>query len=134
MQYLYWALFGLGFVLAFFAYKLYNDSNELLKTGIKTRAIVKDLIEVHDDDGTMYKPLFEYIDRNNTVKEFKSDISSRPAAYKVGEKVEIVYDADDNSEIKIISYWGLYRWTIILASIAAPMIIIGGGYLSYMRI
>lgn len=133
IQYLYWALFTGGFVALFFAVKMYNDTNELLKTGIKTKAIVKDLIEVSGDDGPTYKPVFEYKDRSNTTKEFKSDVSSSPPAYKVGEKVAIVYDPNDVDEIKVVSYWGLYRWTIILLSLASPLIIIGGGYLLYMR-
>lgn len=133
IQYLYWGLFGTGFVLTFFAIKMYNDTNQLLKTGIKTKAVVKDLIEVSDDDGPMYKPVFEYVDRSNTAKEFKSEVSSRPPAYTIGEKVKIVYDPKDVEEIKVVSYWGLYRWTIILLAIASPLLIIGGGYLLYNR-
>ncbi len=133
IQYLYWALLVVGFVAFFFAIKMYNDTNELLKIGIKTKAVVKDLIEVSGDDGPMYKPVFEYEDRSNTTKEFKSEVSSRPPAYKIGEKVEIVYDPKDVDEVKVVSFWGLYRWAIILSCFAAPLLIIGGGYLLYQR-
>ena len=133
IQYLYWALFAGGFIAMYFAVKMYNDTNQLLKTGIKTKAVVKDLIAVSGDDGPTYKPVFEYMDRSNTIQEFKSDVSSRPPAYKIGEKVEIVYDPKDEEEVKVVSYWGLYRWSIILLSIASPLLIIGGGYLLYIR-
>jgi len=72
-------------------------------------------------------------DRSNTTKEFKSEVSSRPPAYKIGEKVEIVYDPKDVDEVKVVSFWGLYRWAIILSCFAAPLLIIGGGYLLYQR-
>lgn len=133
IQYLYWALFVAGFVAAYFAVKMYNDTTQLLNTGIKTKAVVKDLIEVSGDDGPTYKPVFEYVDRSNTTQEFKSGVSSRPPAYKIGEKVEVVYDPKDVEETKVVSFWGLYRWTIILLSIASPLLIIGGGYLLYAR-
>lgn len=132
IQYLYWGLFAAGLIAMYFAIKMYNETSELLQTGVKTKAIVKDLIEVSGDDGSTYKPVFEYIDRSNATKEFKSEVNSSPPAYKVGEKVAIVYDPKDLEEVKVVSYWGLYRWTIILLSIAAPLIIIGGGYLLYM--
>lgn len=132
IQYLYWGLLAAGFVLMYFAIKMYSDTNQLLHTGIRTKAIVKDLIEVYDDDGPTYKPVFEYTDRYNTNKKFRSEVSSRPPAYTIGQKVKIVYDPLDVDEIKIVSFWGLYRWTIILSCIAAPLLIIGGGYLIFM--
>lgn len=133
LNYLYWAFFIGGMVLIYFAIRFYNQSNIILDVGIKTTATVVDLIEVSDDDGPTYKPVFEYLDRTNTKREFKSNVSSRPAAYIIGEKAKIVYDPDDLEEVKTITYWGLYRWTIILLCIAAPLMIIGGGYLLYTR-
>ena len=88
-----------------------------MKTGVKTKAVVKNLIEVHDEDGTMYKPVFEFLDKSNISREFVSSVSSRPAAYKIGEKVKVVYNPKDYKEVKVVSYWGLYRWSIILCCI-----------------
>lgn len=133
IQYLYWGLFTAGFVMAFFAIKMYNETNQLLKTGIKTNATVIEMIRVSGDDGPTYKPVFEYMDRNHTRKEFKSEVSSSPPSYSIGEKVKIVYNPKEDDEVKTISFWGLYRWTIILLSIASPLLIIGGGYLMYSR-
>lgn len=133
IQYVYWALFILGFVALYFAFKLYNETEDLLKTGVKTKAVVKNLIEVHDEDGTMYKPVFEFQDTSNISREFVSSVSSRPAAYQIGETVKVVYNPKDFKEVKVISYWGLYRWSIILCCIAIPLIIIGGGYLLYTK-
>jgi len=132
MIYLYYGMFLISVILLFFAYKQYNTSQNLINSGIKTTAKVIDLIKTKDDDGYMYKPVFEYKDKNAKTIVFESPISSNPSPYKINDTVKIVYAADSD-ERKIISFWGLYRWTIILLSIASPLLIIGGGYLLYSR-
>lgn len=132
IEYLYAGLFIISFVLVYFAIKQYNGTKELMHSGIKTTATVIDLIEISGDDGYTYKPVFEYKDRNDTSFTFKSDVSSSPAPYKIGARVKIIYDRD-HDERKVVSFWGLYRWTIILLCIASPMLIIGGGYFLYAR-
>jgi len=133
INYLYWSLFIGGLTLIYFAIKSYSTTNRLLENGIKTSAKVIDLIAISGDDGYTYKPVFEYTDKTNTKREFKSKISSSPAPYSIGEKVKIVYNPRNNKEVKVIGFWGLYRWTIILLSIASPLLIISGGYLLYTK-
>jgi len=132
IQYLYIGMLLIALVLIFFAHKQYNITNNLISNGYKTKAKVIDLIRISSDDGYTYKPVFEYTNKANDTIIFKSEVSSSPAAYNVGDKVKIVY-SKDGDERKIISFWGLYRWTIILLSIASPLLIIGGGYILYSR-
>ncbi|MFS4446305.1 DUF3592 domain-containing protein [Maribacter sp. 2307UL18-2] len=131
IQYLYWGLFAVGMVLLYFAMRSYNNTRDLLSTGIKTAATVVDMITVHDSDGSTYKPVFEFTDRQQKLRRYRSEVSSRPPAYKIGEKVKIVYDEHDDDEVKTLSFWGLYRWCIILLCSASSLLIIGGGYLLY---
>ena len=130
--YLYLVLFLIGSILSFFAYRNYNLSRKLINKGTRTQATVIDIIEVKGDDGYTYKPVFQYTDKKQSEITFESSYSSRPATHKVGEQVQIIYNPN-NDERKIVSFWGLYRWTIILLSIASPMLIIGGSYLLYIR-
>ncbi|PHQ61048.1 MAG: hypothetical protein COC08_06335 [Maribacter sp.] len=132
IEYLYSGMLLVSIVLIYFAIKQYNNTTALIIDGIKTTAKVIDLIEISGDDGYTYKPVFEYTDRTNTNITFKSDVSSSPSPYKIGDNVNIIY-SQDNDERKVVSFWGLYRWTIILLSIASPLLIIGGGYLLYSR-
>ncbi len=132
IEYLYTGMLITAIVLVYFAIKQYYNSKELIATGIKTKAKVIDLIQISGDDGYTYKPVFEYTDRSNNLITFKSEISSSPAPYNVGDIVTIVYDTN-NEDRKIVSFWGLYRWTIILLAIASPLLIIGGGFLLYTR-
>ena len=82
------------------------------------------------DDGTTYKPVFEYFDNNKISYIFKSEVSSSPKPYKLGHKVEIVYDKN-HENVKVISFWGLYRWSIILLMIASPLFVLGTAYFLY---
>ena len=132
IELLYVGMLVVSVVLIYFAYKQYHASQNLMAEGIKTKAKVIDLIEVSGDDGSTYKPVFEYTDRNNNVVAFTSSVSSSPAPYSIGDNVTIVY-AKNSDERKVVSFWGLYRWTIILLSMASPLLIIGGGYFLYSR-
>jgi len=132
-EYIYYGIFTLAMVLIFFAYKQYNKSTYLLTRGIKTKATVVDLIRMrHTGSDYTYKPIYEYKNKNGETITYKSNMSSRPAPYNIGDKVNIIYSNDTN-DMKIISYWGLYRWTIVLLCIAAPLLIISGGYFLYAR-
>jgi len=134
INYLYWGLFLAGILLLYFALRAYNNTNSLLQEGIKTTAVVVKMVSSSSSDGTTYRPIFEFTDRGNTVRTYKSSVSSSPPSYKVGDKVKIVYNPKEDDEVKTITFWGLYRWTIILLCIASPLLIIGGGYLWYSSI
>ncbi len=130
-QYTYTGLFVIAIVLLYFAYKQYNKTAVILASGTKTKAKVIDLIPVRGEKGYTYKPVYEYTKNGQTITH-TSSISSSPAPYRVGDLVPIIY-ANDSDEFKVMSFWGLYRWTVILMCIAAPFLIIGGGYLLYAR-
>ncbi len=132
MSYLYTSLLITSIILTMVATWLYGNTRKLMENGTFTDGKVIDLLESSSSDETMYKPVFEYTDRRKEKITFKISFSSRPAAYKIGEKVKIIYTSDGKNQ-RIVSYWGLYRWTIILLCIASPMFIIGGGYLLYIR-
>lgn len=130
IEYLYGGMLLISLILIYFAIKQYSNSKELIDTGVKTKAEVIDLIQITSDDGYTYKAVFEFTDRGNNKVTFKSEIASRPAPYKIGDSVNVVY-SQNSDERKVISFWGLYKWTIILLSFASPLLVIGGGYLLY---
>jgi Protein of unknown function (DUF3592) len=131
LQVLYTVLLIIGLILSFYAFQHFKKTQNLLNEGIQVEATVIRLIEIHDD-GTTYKPVFSFYDLSNKQREFESPVSSSPPAYQEGEIVQLTYDPNDESNVKVIGFWGLYRWTIILLSIASPLIVIGGGYFLYI--
>jgi len=133
IEYLYVGMLLISVILIYFAINQYNKTKHLINNGIQTKAKVIDLIEISGDDGYTYKPVFEYTDKGNNIITFKSDVSSSPAPHNIGDIVNIVYSKDSDDR-KVVSFWGLYRWTIILLSVAFPLLIIGGGYLLYTKV
>ena len=127
---IYLGLLLISTILILFAIKNYKTTQGLLANGIRTEAKVIDFITISGEDGYTYAPLFEYKDQSNNTVTFESNVSSSPPAYDVGELVGLIYSKDGN-ERKIISFWGLYRWTIILLAVAAPLLIIGVAYIIY---
>ena len=126
-------LLCLGLILLYFAFQHYTKTANLISHGIKTTATVASLIKIDSDDSYTFKPVFEFTDRNNSSYQFTSLVSSNPPMHKVGDRVKIVYNAKDPEEAKVVSFWGLYQWSVVLFCIACPLIIIGGGYLLYAR-
>lgn len=128
---LYGTFLTLGLILAYVAYQHYQKTQKLLLDGIRTTAVVTQLVTNHDSDGNTYTPIFEFKDRTHTTRTYRSPISSSPPAYQVGDKVKIIYDRKDTDNVKTVNFWGLYRVSVILSMIAAPLLIIGGSYLLY---
>ena len=133
VEFIYGALLIAGLLLLYFANKNYISSKDLFNNGVKTKAKVIDLIKIRSDDGYTYKPVFEYTNRFDETVAFTSDISSSPPAYKVGATVMVVYSKEDTEERRIVSFWGLYRWSIILLCIASPLLIISVSYFLYSK-
>ncbi len=128
---IYTVFFLLSLAMIYFAYKQYANTQELLLMGTKTKAQVINLIQSRSDDGYTYAPVFEYKD-NGQVKTYRSSISSSPPAYQEGQWVPIVFNTM-NGEVKVVGFWGLYRWSVILLMLASPIFILCGSYLLYTK-
>lgn len=124
------SFFIVASVLIYFALKHFNKTKDLLSNGIKTKGLVVDLKTITGDDKDTYLPVISYVNKAKDTIIFKSQVSSNPPAYKMGDTVEIVYSKNSKSQ-KIISFWGLYRWTVILLMIASPLFILGASHLLY---
>jgi len=129
--YLYGASFLLGLVLAYFAIKQLQITRRIISTGVKTVAEVIGFNSIIGGETKMFEPIYEYVDLSGVKKQHVSDIQYAKPPMKIGDKMQVYYN--DKGEFKMSSYWGLYRWTIILLTFATPFLIIGGGYLLYTR-
>lgn len=117
----------------YYAYQHYTKTTNLISHGVKTTATVTDLLEVVGDDSSTYKAVFEFMDRNENSYQLTSSVSSNPPMHKLGDRVKVIYNAKDPNEVKVVSFWGLYAWSVVLLCVACPLIIIGGGYLLYVK-
>jgi len=131
INYLYGILLITAFMFICFALFQYNKTSKLLTEGIKTNATVIEFNKEWDDDGYSYRPVFEYYDRKGYKHKFDGDVSSNSRAYKLNEKVTIVYNPKEIDDQKVVSYWALYSSVIIPLSIASPLLIISCGFFLY---
>lgn len=122
-------LFLLGIGLLILAIWQYGKTKILLRTGVRTEATVTENLLVESDHGKsmMYQPIMEYL-VNGITQKYVSTMKSNPPAYAIGEKVAVIYAADNPQDARIVSYWGLHLTSIISLAFAMPLLTICGGY------
>lgn len=121
----------IGTALIISGYKYYSKRRYLLKHGIRTEGRVRGY-EVSSGKYTTYYPIVSYKDHNGEVFEQQLDFGYSFKPWKKGEVFEILYDAENPSDI-IKGGSGIF-------SIGPHLLIIGGvvmfigGLLSYLEI
>lgn len=117
-----------GMTCLYLAYQQFLKTRQLLLNGVITTAtVVENLVEA-GDGSDMYRPKFQYMNRQHQPVEFTGTVSSNPPAWTVGETAMMIYNPGSPRSERLISYWNLYRGTIIWAALAAPFLVIGIGY------
>lgn len=115
--------FVAGMLMIFGAWWIARDTLNLLRTGVKTPGVVVELIEKRDSDGdSTYAPLVEVQSREYGTFRFKSNMSSNPPSFSVGEKVEVIVDPKDIKRVVINSFgqkWFLPASMTFMGSIFA---------------
>jgi hypothetical protein len=117
-----------GMTGLYFGYLQFQKTKSLLSTGIViTATVIENIMEV-SDESDMYRPRFQFMDKNHKPVQFTGTVSSSRQEWSVGETTSVVYIADRPDTVRIISYWNLYRATILLTALASPFLVIGMGY------
>jgi hypothetical protein len=124
----YGILLIVGVIVAGIGVRMLFRTLAFIKSGERTIATVVEMIPVYGSDGTTYKPVFEFTTHEGKKIIHRYNSSSNPPGWKVGEETGIIYDRNEPEKAKVVTYFGLFSWSIILFAIAAPLIIIGGGY------
>ena len=129
---LYLLFFLGGLTLVIVAYKYFKESLDLLRNGVNTEATVNKIIEFDGSDGKTYTAVFTFKDLEGNIVSFQNSVASNPIVWKKGESVSIVYDPALPTVAKVVSYWGLFRPTIILLMMAAPLLVVSVGYFVFL--
>lgn len=89
-------IFFIGLVfLTFGAFRL-NRNNYLLSDGIRARGRVIEVVRESDsDNGHFYYPVYEFVSTKHGLITKKSDIGLSWNAYKVNQKINVLYLEDD---------------------------------------
>ena len=122
----YYLILGLGVVFLLLAIFSFRNTMEFLKNGDKATATVIDLHK-YESEGEVFAPVFTFRTKDNQVITYELAEGNDPPTWKVGEATTVIYDPVDPSKVSLYSYFRVFVWTLVLLSIALPLLVIGGG-------
>jgi hypothetical protein len=107
---------------------MFKKSVDFIRTGKRVSARVVELESYKDSEGGMlYRPIFQYKE-GHVEQRYVYNVGSRPAAWRIGDEADLIISNKNAEEIKVLTYFGVFNWSIILISIALPLIFIAFGY------
>jgi hypothetical protein len=127
-------LIGTGLLIGTFA--LGMNTRSFIAAAKHAEGTVTELVEKRDkDDGSItYTPVVAFTADNGATVSFTSSFSSQPAAYAVGEKVEVLYAPDDPNDARIKGFGSLWLGPLIMGVLGLVFSGIGFGILTAGRL
>ena len=121
--------FIVGIILLSLSLFLVYKNVVFLKSSERAKGEVVELKKIHRSTSKpTFKPVFKFVTKDGKVIEHTSISSSNPPSWKVGEKAVYAYKIENPSKGKVVTFFGVFGWSVALACIALPMLVIGGGY------
>lgn len=109
-----------GVCAAFVAHDNSDDSH--------AEGTVIELVPSGHGSSPRYRARVEFTTAAGTQVRFLSTVSSNPPPAKLGEHVDIRYDADNPRDAQINTYWQVWFLPTLLGIIAAPFLLVGAGF------
>lgn len=82
--------------------------------------------ESSGDGGITYAPVFTIVTRSGHEIYYTHTVTSAPPSWEMGEEADFLYDPADADSARILTYFGLFSWSIVLLGVAAFLITYGG--------
>jgi hypothetical protein len=100
-------------LLAVSLYKL-KDTLEFLEKSDRAPGVVTRLEELSGGDtGTSYSPVFKIKTKDNQEFTYFHTSSTNPPSWDIGEQAMFVYDPRDPNSARMLTYFGVFSWTIV---------------------
>ena len=120
-------LVGLCAIVASFF--LSGGTQNFLKNAISTDGTVLELVESinHNSHGSsyIYAPKISFTTKNGEEYTVVSNSGSNPPAYRVGQKVGVLYNPKNPTDFRINSFLDIWGGLLILSGIGAVFFVIG---------
>ena len=117
-----------GIIILAISLFLLKEALGFLRTSERAVGTVIKMEKIDNSDGDSFKPIFKFKTNLNQDIIYSHIASSNPPAWSVGEEAIIAYNPNNPSSAKLLTYFGIFGWTIVVMAIAMPLIVIGGGY------
>lgn len=101
---------GIGVLMLLIALVVWVRLRRFVAESLRAEGTVVRLAERRDGDGdTVYAPVVRFTPRGRrTEVEFRDQLWSRPAGYRVGQRVEVLYHQREHKRARLASSFRLY--------------------------
>ncbi len=117
----------IGFALLFGAYTSFQSSQRFIAQALVAEGTVIELISSRSSDSITYRPRVTFSAQDGQRYEFVSSSGSNPPSYSRGERVTVLYSADNPNNAQLNGFFSLWGLTLILGVMGAVFFAIGGG-------
>jgi hypothetical protein len=114
---------GLGLLFLGLTFYFWSDTQSFLGKAVPTAGTVLQM-EAIDDEGS-YAPVVGFQTLTGQKIEYHSNTSTNPPAYKVGDKVNVLYDPANSSNVRINDFISLWLLVLILGIMGSIFTAIG---------
>ncbi len=110
-------VFGLlGFIFLLAGVGLMVSSFIFKSNALEATATVVSIEKNYSDEGSAtYQPTFRFLDAEGSKHRAQTSMSSSGYNYKIGERVDILYDQRDPSNIRVDSWFSVWGFGAIFA-------------------
>ncbi|MCA1615876.1 MAG: DUF3592 domain-containing protein [Acidobacteria bacterium] len=123
---------GVGGVLLLIAAFLWIRVRSFVAGAVRAKGTVVRLAKSRDSEGdTVYAPVVEFTARGGGVRRFTDPMSTSPAGYRVGQRVEVLYDRQDHDRARLASKFRLYFAPALLGFLGLVFTCVGVGIMLF---
>lgn len=110
------------------------NSARFLETAVTAAGVVTDLVPKRDSEGdVLYSPKVHFRDREGRSVVFVPNMSSRPPAYEVGERVEVLYAPGHSEDARLQGFFSQWGAPLIAGVLGVILCVVGAGFLLWPR-
>lgn len=115
----------LGALAVVWAVLAYRSERRFLSKALPANGTVQSLRPERIDRSTVYFPVITFTTAAGVAVTAESK-SSRSGAYKVGQKISILYDPNNPSNLEINASWS--RWFFVAIAVFFAVVLFGIGF------
>ena len=103
------------------AFILYRHTQSFVHSASRTQGTVTKLVL----SGKFYFPVYTFKDARGVKHSVQSLSGSKPAAYKIGDLVGVLYQPDEPDNAEIDTFLDVWIWPLALAGFGALVLLFG---------
>ena len=103
----------------------FQHERAFIRRASTAQAVVVEMVEKRGNDGPTFAPVYVFHDNSGQEQKIYSRTSSYPPAYRVGDKITVLYDRQAPQDAQIHGFFDMWGWMTIVASMGISYCVIG---------